>query len=125
MKSFLPLAVVAATLALTGCNSTSGSAPAAGTQTAAAASQRVKLSRAEILSTYPGKTLRSSDHTITFNSDGSTWRNSTGQSGTYTVTDDGVISLQGGLNLRLAVYKDGNRYYHRNVVSSQGGYYSI
>lgn len=125
MKAILPLAVIAASLALTGCNSTSGSAPAAGSAATAASTQRVKLSRAEILATYPGKTLRSSDHSITFNSDGNTWRNSTGQSGTYTVTDDGVITLKGGLNLRLAVYKEGNRYYHRNVVSGQGGFYSI
>lgn len=125
MKPTLLLAIIAASFSLTACTSTTdGQTPAKAEVSVSASNQRVQLTRAEILSTYPGKTLRGSGHSISFNADG-TWKNDTGQSGTYTVTNDGVITLKGGLGLRLAVYKQGNRYYHRNVDSGAGGFYSL
>ncbi|MEE4013356.1 DUF995 domain-containing protein [Roseibium sp. FZY0029] len=123
------LTVSAVTVGLAACNTTTssssgnGSAEQASTNTQTTA-KRVRLSRAEIIRLYTGKTTRASDHSITYKPDG-TWVSDSGTTGRWSVTSDGTLVLTGGLNLRLQVFRDGNRFYHRNARSGAGGYYTL
>lgn len=126
---FTLLTVITVTVGLAACNATTsgssgnGSAEQASTNTQTTA-KRVRLSRAEILSLYTGKTTRASDHSIAYKPDG-TWVSDSGTTGRWSVASDGTLVLTGGLNLRLQVFREGNRFYHRNARSGAGGYYTL
>lgn len=83
----------------------------------------VKLTQDQIAAAYVGKTVRSSAHSTTYLADG-TWVNKSGQKGRYKITKDGILIMSGAFNLSLEVFKEGNRYYNRNVKTGEGGYYT-
>ncbi|QEE43573.1 hypothetical protein FVA81_02775 (plasmid) [Rhizobium sp. WL3] len=116
-----------ATAALSAC-STSGSNTSSegnGSVTATkSAAQRERLSAAEVVSLYTGKTARGSGHSTTYKADG-TWVNNSGATGRWRVSGDGTLVMTGGLSMSLQVFRDGNRYYHRNASSGAGGYYTL
>jgi len=116
---------VLAIATLTACSTSGGNTPASGSPAEKSSTkQRERLSAAEVTSLYGGKTARGSGHWTTYKTDG-TWVNNSGATGRWTVTGDGTLVMTGGLSLRLQVFRDGNRYYHRNASSGAGGYYSL
>ena len=127
MKSVGVAFLLATSFALAGCNqagnSPSAQAAQAASSTPAPASARTRLSRDEVLAAYAGKTVTGSGHATSYRNDG-TWTNKNGQSGTYSVTSDGILVMQGDLNMRLEVFRDGQGFYNRNTVSGQGGRYT-
>lgn len=130
MKNTLTAVALAGMLAtgLAGCNSTSGSSsPQASAATPAApqmTAKREQLTQAEVVALYTGKTARGSGHSTTYKADG-TWVNNSGATGKWSVTSDGTLVMTGGMNLRLQIFREGNRFYHRNAVSGAGGYYML
>lgn len=112
---------------LAACSTSGGDTSASASSSIAVASKtnaRERLSRAEVVAIYSGKTARGSGHSTTYNADG-TWRNNSGATGSWSVTGNGTLVMTGGLNMRLQVFREGNRYYHRNARSGAGGYYSV
>ncbi|MEO3388344.1 hypothetical protein [Mesorhizobium sp. CAU 1741] len=126
MNSWKLVATAVVSLALSACSTSSESnvTPSASAPAASAQAGRTQLSRAEIVDTYSGRTLRGAGHSTTYNADG-TWTNSAGRSGRWTVSNSGVLRMTGGVNIGLQIFSDGDRYYHRNTSSGQGGYYTI
>lgn len=128
IKILTRTAVAALAMAtLSACSTSGGDAPSSGNGGAVAkksTQQRERLSAAEVTSLYSGKTARGSGHSTTYKADG-TWVNNSGATGRWTVTGDGTLVMTGGLSLRLQVFRDGNRYYHRNASSGAGGYYTL
>ncbi|MGX1306845.1 hypothetical protein AB7M35_001565 [Amorphus suaedae] len=84
---------------------------------------RVKLTQDQIAAAYVGKTVQSRQHSTKYLADG-TWVNKSGQKGRYKITKSGILVMSGDINLSLEVYKEGDRYYNRNVKSGEGGYYT-
>lgn len=123
--SKLALASILA-IGLSACTTSSGSDSSSGGSIAATAksSARQQLSQAEVKNLYSGKTARGSGHSTTYKADG-TWVNNSGATGCWSVTPNGTLVMTGGLNLRLQVFREGNRYYHRNARTGVGGYYSV
>ena len=113
-------------LGASACTTQGGSAGSgSGSATPVAQSnERVQLSRSEVLSMYTGQTLRGSGHYQTYKADG-TWVGNNGNSGRWSVAPDGTLIMTGDVNLKLAVFREGNRFYHRNTRTGDGGYYSI
>lgn len=87
-------------------------------------SQKVRLNKQQIIKLYAGKTLRGNGHSTLYKVDGS-WVNNSGKTSRWSVTSNGTLVMTGALNLSLAIYKHGSRFYHRNVKSGSAGYYTI
>lgn len=124
--SHLTLAMLAVA-ALTACSTSGSNTSSAGNGSVTAtksAAQRERLSAAEVVSLYTGKTARGSGHSTTYKADG-TWVNNSGATGRWMVSGDGTLVMTGGLSMSLQVFRDGNRYYHRNASSGAGGYYTL
>lgn len=117
------LSVSACTTATETSGSGGASAPTP-TRTAAPSTERVKLTRSQVLALYTGKTLRGAGHSQTYRADG-TWVNNSGRQGRWSVAPDGTLVMTGDLDMRLAVFREGNRFYHRNTRTGSGGYYQI
>lgn len=116
-----------AVFGLAACSTSGGDTSVSASSTTAVTSKsnaRERLSRAEVVAIYSGKTARGSGHSTTYNADG-TWKSNSGATGSWSVTGDGTLVMTGGLNMRLQVSREGNRYYHRNARSGAGGYYSV
>ena len=110
-------------LGLPACTATDGGTTVSA-EAPIATAERTRLSRADVLARYSGRTARGSGHSTTYNADG-TWTNNSGQSGRWTVASDGTLVMSGDLDLRLQVFSEGNRYYHRNARTGEGGYYRV
>jgi hypothetical protein len=126
-QTFFKLALTGiVAISLSACTTSGGSDSSSGGSVAATAksSARQQLSQAEVKSLYSGKTARGSGHSTTYKANG-TWVNNSGATGRWSVTSNGTLVMTGGLNLRLQVFREGSRYYHRNARTGAGGYYSV
>lgn len=128
MKTYAAIAVIAGSMGLFISSSavSAGSVPhniGVETRIDQIAGQRVKLNGQEVAAAYVGKTVSSRQHSTTYKPDG-TWVNKSGQKGRYKISNKGILSMTGDINIRLEVFREGNRYYNRNVQSGAGGYYT-
>jgi len=117
-----------ASFGLAACSTSGGGENAASVSAASSTTTksngRERLSRAEVMAAYSGKTARGSGHSTTYNADG-TWVSNKGVTGSWSVAGDGTLVMTGGMNMRLQIFTEGNRYYHRNARSGSSGYYSV
>lgn len=124
--SFLKIICVSALMfGLAACNTTSQTQSSNGSKiTASQSNERVKLKRSQIIALYTGKRVQGAGHYQIYKADG-TWTGNRNTKGRWSVTSNGTLVLRGDVNLRLAVYRKGNRFIHKNVRTGQSGNYRI